>query len=156
MFVLKLRWKALIAALAAPLLIGAISALLTRESMRDFEALQKPPLTPPGWVFPVVWTILFLCMGIASYLASASGQRSRTALSVYAVQLAFNFLWPLLFFRFQLYLPAFIWLIMLWILILATLLLFRKISRAAGWLMLPYLLWVAFAGYLNYAVFRLN
>lgn len=153
---MKIQWRKLIGCLAIPLAAGGLSALLTRGSMESFEALNKPPLSPPGWLFPVVWTVLFVLMGIASYLAAVSGGPNRTALAVYGVQLLFNFVWPLLFFRLAQYLPAFIWLVILWVLILVTAVLFYRISKPAGYLMLPYLTWVAFAGYLNLAIFLLN
>lgn len=153
---MKIQWRKLIGCLAIPLAAGGLSALLTRGSMESFEALNKPPLSPPGWLFPVVWTVLFVLMGIASYLAAVSGGPNRTALAVYGVQLLFNFVWPLLFFRLAQYLPAFIWLVILWVLILVTAVLFYRISKPAGYLMLPYLAWVAFAGYLNLAIFLLN
>ena len=153
---MKIQWKKLISCLAIPLAAGELSALLTRGSMESFEALNKPTLSPPGWLFPVVWTVLFVLMGIASYLAAVSGGPNRTALAVYGVQLLFNFVWPLLFFRLAQYLPAFIWLVILWVLILVTAVLFYRISKPAGYLMLPYLTWVAFAGYLNLAIFLLN
>lgn len=153
---MKIQWKKLISCLAIPLAAGGLSALLTRGSMESFEALNKPTLSPPGWLFPVVWTVLFVLMGIASYLAAVSGGPNRTALAVYGVQLLFNFVWPLLFFRLAQYLPAFIWLVILWVLILVTAVLFYRISKPAGYLMLPYLAWVAFAGYLNLAIFLLN
>ena len=153
---MKIQWRKLIGCLAIPLAAGGLSALLTRGSMESFEALNKPTLSPPGWLFPVVWTVLLVLMGIASYLAAVSGAPNRTALAVYGVQLLFNFVWPLLFFRLAQYLPAFIWLVILWVLILVTAVLFYRISKPAGDLMLPYLAWVAFAGYLNLAIFLLN
>ena len=153
---MKIQWRKLIGCLAIPLAAGGLSALLTRGSMESFEALNKPTLSPPGWLFPVVWTVLLVLMGIASYLAAVSGAPNRTALAVYGVQLLFNFVWPLLFFRLAQYLPAFIWLVILWVLILVTAVLFYRISKPAGYLMLPYLAWVAFAGYLNLAIFLLN
>ena len=154
--ILKIQWKKLLACLAIPLAVGGLSALLTRSSMESFEAINKPPLSPPGWLFPVVWTILFILMGIASYLVVVSGKSSRTALTVYGVQLFFNFLWSFLFFNLSQYLFAFVWLVILWILILITMVLFYRISKPAGYLMLPYLLWVTFAGYLNFAIYLLN
>ena len=154
--ILKIQWKKLIACIAIPLAVGGLSALLTRSSMESFEALNKPPLSPPGWLFPVVWTILFILMGIASYLVVVSTKPNRSALTVYGVQLFFNFVWSLLFFNLAQYLFAFVWLVILWILILITAVLFYRISRPAGYLMLPYLAWVAFAGYLNFAIYLLN
>ena len=116
---MKIQWKKLILCLAVPLAVGGLSALITGNSMQMFETLRKPPLSPPGWLFPVVWTILYILMGIASYLVltSAKPNRSRSALLVYGVQLFFNFFWPILFFSLKLYLSAFFWLVLLWLLI---------------------------------------
>lgn len=156
---MKKQCKKLIVCLAIPLAVGGLSAFLTRGSMRAFQALNKPPLSPPGWLFPVVWTILFILMGIASYLVLTSGAAEasiRKALTVYGVQLAFNFFWSIIFFNLKQYLFAFIWLVLLELLIIKTTSLFYKATRPAGQLMLPYLLWVAFAGYLNFAIYLLN
>lgn len=156
---MKIRWKPLIICLVIPLAVGGLSALLTRDGMEAFQKLNQPPLSPPGWLFPVVWTILFLLMGIASYLVFTSKESRdavNTALLVYGIQLVVNFFWSIFFFNLGAYLFSFFWLILLWVLILAVLLLFRRISRAAGYLMLPYLLWVSFAGYLNLAIYLIN
>lgn len=120
--------------------------------------LNQPPLSPPAWLFPVVWTLLYTLMGIASYLVAVSEKtyRARTALTVYGVQLAFNFFWSLIFFNLHAYLFAFVWLVLLWLLIIITTVLFYQISRPAGYLLIPYLLWVTFAGYLNLAIALLN
>jgi len=153
---LKIQWKNLITCLAIPLAVGSLSALLTRNSMAAFESINKPAWAPPGWLFPVVWTILYILMGIASYLVLTSGKPGDTALTVYGIQLVFNFFWSIIFFNLKLYLFAFIWLVLLWLLILKTVILFRRISKTAGYLMLPYLLWVTFAGYLNLFIYLLN
>lgn len=153
---MKIQWKNLISCIAIPLAVGGLSALLTRNSMDAFDSIAKPDLTPPDWLFPVVWTILYILMGIASYLALTSKKPNNAALTVYAVQLAFNFFWPIIFFNLKLYLFAFIWLVLLWLLILKTALLFYQISKPAGYLMIPYLLWVTFAGCLNFSIYLLN
>lgn len=129
------------------------------NSMEAFEALNQPPLSPPGWLFPVVWTVLYVLMGIASYLVSVSDapqEEKARALWTYGIQLAFNFLWPIAFFNLKWYLFAFLWLVILWILILITALRFGRIRKPAGYLLVPYLLWVAFAGYLNLGIYLLN
>ena len=113
-------------------------------------------LTPPMWLFPVVWSILFVLMGIASYLVVMQKGEDTKALTLYAVQLIFNFFWSIWFFNLGWYLFAFLWLVALWILIIATTVAFYRISKPAAWLMLPYLVWVAFAGYLNLGVWWLN
>ena len=155
---MKIQWKKLLICVALPLAVGGLSALLTRGSMKDFEAAAKPPLSPPGWLFPIVWTILFVLMGIASYLVLVSGEefKSRAALKIYGIQLVFNFFWSLIFFNIKAYLFAFIWLLILWLLIILTARMFYKISKPAGYMLIPYILWVTFAGYLNIGIFLLN
>lgn len=146
----------MILCIVLPLAVGGLSALLTRGGMEVFQSLNKPLLSPPGWLFPVVWTILYILMGIASYLVLTSGKPNRAALTVYGIQLAFNFFWSIIFFNLEAYLFSFIWLVILWILIFVTMILFYGISKPAGYLLLPYLLWVTFAGYLNFYIYLLN
>ena len=155
---MKIDFKKLIINIAVPLGVGALSALISMGSMNSFASLNKPPLSPPGWLFPVVWTILYTLMGIASYLVYTSSQpyRSKTSLTVYGVQLFFNFFWSIIFFNLEMYLFAFIWLVILWLLILVTTVLFYRIEKSAGYLMIPYLIWVTFAGYLNLGIYILN
>ena len=156
---MKIDKKRLIICLAIPLVVGGAAGLLTMNSMEAFEALNQPPLSPPGWLFPVVWTVLYVLMGIASYLVSVSDaphEEKARALWTYGIQLAFNFLWPIAFFNLKWYLFAFLWLVILWILILITALRFGRIRKPAGYLLVPYLLWVAFAGYLNLGIYLLN
>lgn len=151
------KWKQLVLCLAVPLAAGGLSAFLSREGMEGFDALRQPPLSPPMWLFPVMWTLLFLMMGLASWLVLREERKRRDgALTVYGIQLFFNFFWSLLFFRWGLYFAALLWLAALWGLIAWTALLFRKIRPAAGGLLVPYLLWVAFAAYLNAGVWLLN
>ena len=155
----KLKLKELIIALAIPLAVGGLSAFLSRGGMTAFEAVRQPPLSPPQWLFPVAWTILYILMGLASYevyVSDASAPRKDRALTLYATQLAVNFLWPLIFFNLQLYLAAFLVLMLLWLLCALCLLLFYYISDRAGRLLIPYLLWLSFAGYLNLGVYLLN
>lgn len=151
--------KTLIKCILLPLAVGAVSGFLTRNGMKDFMQIAQPSLTPPPWVFPIVWTILYIMMGIASYdiFVSETDRKSKmTALSLYATQLFFNFWWSIIYFNLKNYLFAFIWLIAMWGLIIATTLEFRKISKRAALLMVPYLLWTTFAAYLNYGVYVLN
>ena len=156
---MKFNWKTLIFFIAIPLLTGGIASLISRESMAMFNLLNKPPLSPPGWLFPLVWTILYTLMGIASYLVFTSGQDSneiKLALKVYALQLIFNFFWTILFFNFELYFFAFFWLIALLALIILTTVLFYKVSKPAAYLMIPYIIWATFAAYLNLGIALLN
>ncbi len=144
--------------LAIPLAVGGLAALLS-GGMESYKVVNQPPLSPPGWVFPVVWTVLYLLMGEASYrvlTANADPDRIKKALTAYGVQLFLNFLWPLVFFGGQMYLAAFFILIALWVGIFITMRRFSKINETAGDLLIPYLLWVTFAGYLNLGVFLLN
>ena len=152
---MKENWKNLITAIAIPLAAGSLSALLAKDGISSFSTITKPPLTPPAAVFPIIWTILYILMGIASYLVIMKNPDEKE-LSLYGLQLLFNFFWSIWFFRFGWYLFAFFWLIALWLLILATTLAFFRISRPAGYLMLPYLIWVTIAGYLNLGVYLLN
>lgn len=136
---------------------GALSARLS-GGMGLYETLVLPPLSPPAAVFPVVWTILFALLGIGAarvYLAPPSPLREK-ALWVFAIQLLCNFLWSILFFRFQVFGFALLWLALLWGLILRMTVLFARIQLWAGFIQIPYLLWVAFAGYLNLGIWRLN
>ncbi len=156
---MKIKWKTLIISVAIPIIIGGLSALVTRNSMQDFEQISKPSLAPPGWLFPIVWTILFTLMGIACYLvitANASIKEQSSALKFYALQLIFNFFWSIWFFNLKAYWFAFVWLIALLILIIATTVKFWRISKPAGILMLPYIAWVTFAGYLNLGIALMN
>ena len=156
---MKINKGLLLKCIAIPLLVGAISALLTRGSMEQFARLNKPPLAPPGWLFPVVWTILYILMGISSYLVLTSGANKEAilhALKLYIYQLLVNFLWSTFFFNLGWYLFAFVWLVLLWILVLAMIKSFYKIDKTAAILNIPYLLWITFAGYLNLAIWLLN
>lgn len=152
-----IKWKPLLISLLISLGIGGLSAFLTKDSMETYKTLKQPPLAPPGWVFPVVWTILFILMGIAAYLVWVKNDPDRdAALLWYAAQLVFNFCWTLLFFNAQWYGIALLWLLILWALILITTIKFYRTTPIAGWLMLPYLIWVTFAAYLNAGVWYLN
>lgn len=155
---MRIYLKKLILCIAIPLIVGGLSALLTMSAMNGFNSVNQPPLSPPSWLFPVVWSILYVLMGIGSYLVLINGNedKGRIALTVYGIQLFFNFFWSIIFFNLQAYLLAFIWLVILWLLIIVNIFLFYKISKPAGILLIPYLLWVTFAGYLNLAIYFLN
>lgn len=156
---MKIDWKKLIIAVAIPLGVGIFASLLSADTMQTFETLKKPVLAPPAWLFPVAWTILYVLMGIASYrvwTAVAVGERRKQALTLYGIQLAFNFFWTLIFFNLGEYFFAFVWLVALWILIFLTKRQFGTIDKIAEYLLVPYLIWVAFAGYLNLGIWILN
>lgn len=155
---MKPNIKKLLICLGIPLAVGGLSALIA-GGMSDYPMLNQPPLSPPGWLFPVVWTILYLLMGYASYRVLTSGadeSQIKKALILYGLQLFVNFLWSPVFFGLQWRLVAFFLLILLWVLIALTIRGFSAIDERAGDLLIPYLLWVTFAGYLNLAVYWLN
>ena len=155
---MKKDTKKLITCIAIPVATGAVSGFFTRNGMKVFAKLNKPPLSPPGWLFPVVWTILFVMMGIASYLISKknkSKDRDR-ALILYAIQLGVNFLWPFFFFGAGWYLFSFAWLVFLWYLVYCCIRVFGELEEKAAYLLVPYILWLTFAGYLNFFIFLMN
>ena len=140
------------------LAVGGLSGFLTSMGMDSFDALTKPPLTPPSFLFPIVWTVLFILMGVGAariFMTEPTAARNR-ALIVYVVQLAVNFLWGIIFFNLQAYGFAFFWLILLWVLILTMIYLFCKIDKPAALIQIPYAIWVTFAGYLNLMIWLLN
>ena len=152
-----IKLKPLIANLAIALGVGGLSGLLMSNSTWVYETVQTPPLAPPGIVFPIVWSILYFLMGISAYLIWISkGPGRKRALTIYAVQLGVNFIWPLLFFNAMAFLPALIWLALLLVLIIAMITAFSKLSQTAARLQIPYLVWVLFAGYLNLGIWLLN
>ena len=156
---MKIKWKQLIIAIIIPLAVGGISAFLTMKGMDNFDVINKPPLSPPKILFPVVWTILYIMMGLASYLVYNSKSVSRqttSALFFYGLQLIFNFFWSIIFFNLQMYLTAFIWLIIMIALIVITIVKFYNINKLSGLLMLPYLIWCIFAAYLNFGIYLLK
>ena len=156
---MKKPWKTILLWVLAALAVGTLAGLLSRSSMKIFESsAQQPLLSPPMWLFPVVWTILYVLMGVGAglvALAPDSGDRSWT-LNLMVAQLAVNFFWPLFFFNLQAYGFSLIWLALLWLLVLAMILQMRKVVPLAAWLQVPYLLWLTFALYLNAGVWILN
>ena len=155
---MKFDWKKLLLCLAIPLVVGGLSALLS-GGMGDYAGFVQPPLSPPGWLFPVVWTILYLLMGYASYrvlTSAAPKEEIRKALILYGAQLLLNFLWSPIFFGLGWYWVAFAELLLLWVLVFFTIRAFAQIDERAGDLLLPYILWLSFAAYLNFGVALLN
>jgi tryptophan-rich sensory protein len=151
-------FKKLLPYLGLPLAVGGLSALLS-GNLPGYRELIRPPLSPPGWIFPVVWTVLYLLMGWASFRvaeADVPKEVKRQGQRFYRLQLLANFLWSPVFFRLELRLLAFGILLVLWLLICLTIHRFSAVDEKAGDLLLPYLLWVTFAGYLNLGVALLN
>lgn len=152
--------KPYVISIAIALSVGIASALLTRSDMNIYSEINVPPLSPPSWLFPVVWTILYVLIGISSARVYVKGKENgistRNALNVYALQLAVNFAWSIIFFNMRAFLFAFLWLILLWVLIIIMISEFNKVDSFAAKLQIPYLLWVTFAGYLSFAIWLLN
>ena len=135
--------------------VGGLSGLLSREGVKLFNATAaQPPLSPPEWVFPVVWGILYALMGISA--ARIAMTESKSGLNLFVIQLIFNFFWSLLFFNAQAYRFAALWLVLLIALVVLMILAFRKADPLAAWLQIPYLVWLCFALYLNIGVWYLN
>jgi translocator protein len=152
-------WVALAGFLAASFAVAAIGGTFTSAGMPEwYMSLEKPAFNPPSWVFGPVWTALYIMMAVAAWLVwKASGFRgAATALTLYFVQLALNLAWSGIFFGLRAPGWALVEIVALWIAILATIVLFFRHSRVAGWLMVPYLLWVSFAAVLNAAIWSLN
>ena len=156
----KLDLKLLFKNLAIPLAAGIAAGLLTRSATDEFmSTVNKPGFMPPSWLFPVAWTILYVLMGITAYLIETTpynATKKKSALTTYYASLFFNFCWPFIFFSFGLYLIAFLWLLVLLLLVVAYTLKYFKINKSAAYLNIPYTLWLAFAGALNLAVYILN
>ncbi len=140
-------------------IIGAVSALLSGSFSDFYDKFKEPPLLPPAWLFPVVWSILYAVMGFSAYLiynSAADESKRKDALKIYWIQLALNFSWSIIFFRFEALWMAFAVIIALWLMIIAMIVKFRKISPAAAYMNIPYLIWVTFAAYLNLATALIN
>ena len=144
---MKIRNKsALIISILIPLAVGSMSALFS-GNMLSYSILDKPAFSPPGFIFPIVWTILYILMGISSYIVYSSNSPNKPkALLIYGIQLFFNFCWSIIFFGLDLYLFAFIWLIALILIV----------NPLSAYLQIPYLIWCIFAAYLNFSIFLLN
>ena len=155
----KGNWKTYLFWIVLTEAVGGLSALLTRRGMEIYkETIVKPPLSPPMIVFPIVWAILYALMGIAVARTQLKGESAlqERSLLLYIIQLGFNFCWSIFFFNLQAFGFAFLWLMTLWGLIIWMLLTFRKVDKTAAYLVIPYLLWVTFAAYLNAGVYLLN
>lgn len=153
----KPTWRSLAALLVTTISAGALVGFFTQQDTSFYEELMKPSFAPPGWLFPVAWAILYAAMATAMwFVLRAQGQDRYILLGLYIAQLAVNLLWPWLFFTQQMLGLAFFWLILLWMLVAIMLYQFFQESRTAGWLIIPYQLWLTFAAVLNFIVAQLN
>lgn len=163
------KFKTLLFNLILPLAVGGLSSLLIKDQFASYQALNQPALAPPAILFPIVWIILYILMGIATYLISISPKTKakqeqaaiipctkKQAYQNYGIQLFFNFLWSPVFFGLGDYFTALIILALLWYFVYQTMLCYYIINKTAGLLFLPYLLWITFAGYLNFSILLLN
>ena len=152
--------KKLLLFIAVPVLLGGLSGLISGDIGMQYEALVKPPFSPPGIVFPIVWIILYILMGMSAWLACkaavAAGVSKERVLVPYGVQLFLNIAWPILFFRFQLYPAGALWALFLTVAVVWMILRFHYVCKLAAYLQIPYLLWCLFAVYLSFGVALLN
>ena len=157
--IIKINFKKLVVSLLIPLAVGGLSALITGGDMDIYGKIKQPPLAPPSIVFPIAWSILYTLMGISLYLVWTKDRtyaNKKCAYVIFGIQLALNFIWSPIFFSARQYLLAFVVLICLWIFAIIMTVLFYKISKPAGLLQIPYILWLTFAGYLNLGIYLLN
>jgi len=153
-------WTKLIISIAIPVSVGTIAGLFTNTEVNNwYRSIDKPDWQPPGWVFGPVWTILYIMIGIAFYLIWKSKvpvAKKRIAVTLWIIQLVFNFFWSFIFFRQHQIDWALADIVILWFFILLTIFAFARISKPAAWLMVPYISWVSFATILTYTIYQLN
>ena len=156
---MKQHWKTYTIWILLAEAVGALSRWFSRNGTKIYmQSIQKPPLSPPGWVFPVIWTVLFALMGIGAasiWMSPPSKERSRS-LNLFIAQLVINFFWSPIFFNLQAFGLAFFWLLFLWGLVISMTVSFWKVDPLTAKLQLPYLIWLTFAAYLNLGVWWLN
>ena len=147
------KYKYIILNITISLGIGALSALLTMNSMDLYKKINTPKITPSSIVFPIVWTILYILMGVSYYLLKSPRKKEKI---VYFIQLGVNALWSIFFFVCKLYLFSFVWIILLDVLVIFMILIFYKNNKVSAYLQIPYLIWILFASYLNLGIYILN
>ena len=152
--ILKIDYKKLAISILIPLILGALVGFIS-GSGSNYKELIQPSFAPPSWLFPVVWSILYILMGISDYLVKEE-LNNNSSLKIYKLQLAVNLLWSFPFFTFKWYLFAFIWIILLIVLVIKMIKEFLSINKTAAYLQIPYLLWIIFAAILNYSIYTLN
>ena len=153
----RYTWRSLTVLLGSTLSAGALEGFLTQRESSFYEGLTKPVFAPPGWLFPVAWTLLYAAMATAMWFVLKAGSKDRfILLGLYIAQLAVNLMWPVLFFVQKALGLGFFWLLLLWMLAAIMLYQFFRESKVAGWLLVPYQLWLTFAAVLNFTLARLN
>lgn len=152
--ILKINYKKLAISILIPLILGALVGFIS-GSKSGYKEIIQPSFAPPSWLFPVVWSILYILMGISDYLVKED-LNTNSSLRIYKLQLIVNLLWSFPFFTFKWYLFAFIWIILLIVLVVKMIKEFLNINKTAAYLQIPYLLWIIFAAILNYSIYTLN
>lgn len=153
----KINYKVLLINLIISLGVGGLSAAVTKDMMTEYEDLNQPFLAPPQWVFPVVWTILFVLMGVSAYLICQSKcADKRLSLVVYGLNLFFNFMWSIFFFNWHWFLFSAVWLLLLILIVASMIYIFSSCDKLAAKLQIPYLIWLIIAAYLNISIYILN
>lgn len=138
-----------------PIVGGALVGLIISGYM-NYGDMVKPPLSPPSYIFPIVWTILYILMGISYFIATKNNENDKELNQIYILQLLVNFFWPIIFFVLKMYFTAFFWIILLLILVIIMIKELLKNNKISGCLQIPYLIWLLFATYLNIGIFLLN
>lgn len=149
------KTKIYIKSILISLIVGGIVGLIISKSI-DYNNLIKPPLAPPSILFPIMWTILYILMGVSYGILKTKYQDDKQTKTIYYLQLFVNALWSIIFFTLKLRLFAFIWILLLDILVIIMILNFYKKDKLSGLLQIPYLIWILFASYLNLAIYLLN
>ena len=153
---MKINIRKLLISIIIPIVLGGIVGLLT-SSFNNYNDIIQPSFAPPGILFPIVWSILYILMGISSYIISESNSYDKdSCLGIYIIQLIVNLLWSFLFFTFKWYLISFLWILFLIVLVVIMIVMFFKISKLSAYLQIPYLLWLIFAAILNFSIYILN
>lgn len=153
----NIDYKKLFKYIILTILVGTIPSIFTFKSMSMYSTLNKPPLSPPGFIFPITWTILYILMGISFYkVMDSKSKYKEEAKLIYYIQLITNALWTPIFFGFKQYFLAFAWLLMILVFVIFMVTIFYKINKKSAYLQIPYIIWLLFAAYLNFGVFVLN
>ena len=149
------KFKIYLRSILIPVIIGAIVGFIT-SSFMDYNSLVQPPLAPPSILFPIVWSILYVLMGVSYGILESNSLIDSDINSIYYLQLFVNALWSIFFFVFKWRFFAFLWILLLLVLVIIMIQKFYNKNKVAGLLQIPYLLWIAFATYLNFAIWLLN
>lgn len=149
---MKINYKKLITYILIPVILGSIIGLITNN---NYKEIIMPDFTPPRILFPIIWSIIYILMGISRYLISDK-ENNNKAITIYRLQLIINLLWPILFFSFKWFLFSFLWILLLIIVVILMIIKFFKLSKTSALLQIPYLLWIIFASILNYTIYTLN